>query len=662
MKRQMICLSLWMLIFCFSQAQLTDGFNYQAIARDVNGSVLSNRQVNIRFQIRRGTPAGMNAFTETHAPQTNEFGLLNLVIGGGTLESGNFSAINWSTDKHFLIVELNGLKLDTVQFQAVPYSKLATDMHLSDLKDVSGAASVGQVLEWNGTNWTPANGADGDSDPTNEIQSLSKSANLVSLSLGGGSFIDETEDDDSDPVNEIQVLSKFGNTVSLSNGGGNFVDEVDDADSDPGNELQSLSKMGDSLLLSNGGGSIFLNTYWRESRGDVYYNQGNVGIGTSFPDHALHLSNGNFLIGTFPSLGGDHLFFDESLGALSGGSTGEPDSMGEASFSWGTSSRAIGDYSFAIGRNTRSQTYTQITLGQNNVASNGSATSWVFDDPLFVIGNGYLSNRNNAITLTKRGFLGLNTASPSHLFHLENADLSNRSIFINHDKSGLSTSPEFGLYIDLDKTSVNSTTNAFGAYSLVLCEGGAAYGTYGYAKHSSFNSGLGAYGVRAISENDGGTGVSYAVFASLAPSSSSGAEYAGYFNGDVFSTGAFIPSDEQLKRKIKDADPALEKIMQLRLLSYEYKSESYPHMRFPKGQRMGFIAQNVQKVMPELVKKATMPSTSEEEVKLGMPAGEEIDFLAVDYSSMIPYLVKALQEQQAEIEQLKEELNALKNK
>jgi hypothetical protein len=78
--------------------------------------------------------------------------------------------------------------------------------------------------------------ADNDNDPNNEIQTLSKTGNQISLSNGGGTVTDDVDDADADPSNEFQTISKSGNTVTLSDGGGSFTDDVDDADADPANE------------------------------------------------------------------------------------------------------------------------------------------------------------------------------------------------------------------------------------------------------------------------------------------------------------------------------------------------------------------------------------------------------------------------------------------
>lgn len=78
---------------------------------------------------------------------------------------------------------------------------------------------------------------DSDSDPTNELQSLSQEGNVVSLSQNGGSVAIDIDDDDADPANELQTLERIGSEISLSHGGGTV--SVEDADPDPENEKVS---------------------------------------------------------------------------------------------------------------------------------------------------------------------------------------------------------------------------------------------------------------------------------------------------------------------------------------------------------------------------------------------------------------------------------------
>jgi hypothetical protein len=87
----------------------------------------------------------------------------------------------------------------------------------------------------------------------------------VTLSDGGGSFdlpADQVDDADADPTNEIQTISKVGQTVTLSDGGGSFTDAVDDADADPANEglLTVLAGSNNSSIIrsnTNGNASQF---------------------------------------------------------------------------------------------------------------------------------------------------------------------------------------------------------------------------------------------------------------------------------------------------------------------------------------------------------------------------------------------------------------------
>lgn len=128
---------------------------------------------------------------------------------------------------------------------------------LSDVRDVHLPSIVdGQVLTYNGaqSRWEPATVAD--QSATNELQTISKVGSVVTLSDGGGSFVDAVDDDDADPTNELQSISRIGNTILLSDLGGQV--SVEDDDADPTNELQAIFLSNDTLTLSDGGGSVVL--------------------------------------------------------------------------------------------------------------------------------------------------------------------------------------------------------------------------------------------------------------------------------------------------------------------------------------------------------------------------------------------------------------------
>jgi hypothetical protein len=113
--------------------------------------------------------------------------------------------------------------------------------------------------------------------------------------------------------------------------------------------------------------------------------------------------------------------------------------------------------------------------------------------------------------------------------------------------------------------------------------------------------------------------------------------YAAYFSGNVYCTGSYLPSDEQLKENIQPLQNALEKVMQLDVKTYNFKS-GLDKMNLPAEKQYGFLAQNIESLFPELVK--LNPAKKE----------QPIEFKAVNYLGFIPVLTEAMQEQQKQIE------------
>lgn len=99
-----------------------DGINYQAVVRDGGGAVMANQAVTAEFSIIQTSAGGTVVYEETHNPTTNDYGLINVTIGEGTVVSGTFDAIDWGADKYFLDITLNGTNVGTVEFKWVPYA------------------------------------------------------------------------------------------------------------------------------------------------------------------------------------------------------------------------------------------------------------------------------------------------------------------------------------------------------------------------------------------------------------------------------------------------------------------------------------------------------------------------------------------------------------
>ncbi len=112
-------------------AQSPNAFKYQAVARDNSGNPLINKNVGIKVSILEGSINGQSVYSETHSVSTNQFGLINLDIGKGSVLSGDFSNIDWGVADYFIKIEMdatggsNYILMGTSQLLSVPYAKYA---------------------------------------------------------------------------------------------------------------------------------------------------------------------------------------------------------------------------------------------------------------------------------------------------------------------------------------------------------------------------------------------------------------------------------------------------------------------------------------------------------------------------------------------------------
>src|SRR5687768_6729670 len=87
----------------YSEAQVPQAVNYQAVARDAGGTSIPNRNISARITINSGINPGFPEYQETHTATTNQFGLFTLKIGLGSPVFGNFSAITWANGNKYLL-------------------------------------------------------------------------------------------------------------------------------------------------------------------------------------------------------------------------------------------------------------------------------------------------------------------------------------------------------------------------------------------------------------------------------------------------------------------------------------------------------------------------------------------------------------------------------
>jgi hypothetical protein len=116
-------------IFQFGHAQHQKGIAFQAIARNDQGIVLSNKQLQVRISILTDTLSENIVYQEVVALKTNPLGMLNILIGGkeqGKIISiGAFARIQWAQSSHFLRIEIdpeNKLQFTRIGQQQIQYA------------------------------------------------------------------------------------------------------------------------------------------------------------------------------------------------------------------------------------------------------------------------------------------------------------------------------------------------------------------------------------------------------------------------------------------------------------------------------------------------------------------------------------------------------------
>jgi len=74
-----------------SLAQAPEKFKYQAVLRDASGNIIANTAVTVVIDILQGSAVGTSVYQETQNVTTTAQGVINLDLGGGTVNSGVFA-------------------------------------------------------------------------------------------------------------------------------------------------------------------------------------------------------------------------------------------------------------------------------------------------------------------------------------------------------------------------------------------------------------------------------------------------------------------------------------------------------------------------------------------------------------------------------------------
>jgi hypothetical protein len=283
----------------------------------------------------------------------------------------------------------------------------------------------------------------------------------------------------------------------------------------------------------------------------------------------------------------------------------------------GVSNTAAGAYSFAAGRRAKANhdgTFVWADSQDSDFGSTGLNQFLVraAGGVLMNVGPFNLNAGNTHVNANE-----FSMAVNKFTLHMANS-LTNHALI----NGGLSVDAG-GLFSYLDNPTHRAPMLRFGA------------GLTGEGIASKRTSGAGQFGLsfytnylpRMIVANNGNVGIG-----------TDSPTYLLHVNGFAGAQAFFTISDARYKQNVATLENPLETILNLRGVTFDWNQNDHPGMRFPDRRQIGFIAQEVEKVLPELV------STAQNGYK------------SVAYQNVVPVLVEAVKTQQKQIEALQTRL------
>ena len=275
------------------------------------------------------------------------------------------------------------------------------------------------------------------------------------------------------------------------------------------------------------------------------------------------------------------------------------------------------------------------------------------DDDKFKIGTTTLNNET-AITIERDLEIGIRTNEPAHMFHMTNGEGSvganSMAAFENDDQLGVALASY--------NKGLENENNAFEGVTYFENGLNNPAGVLGLAFAEQTQNNTATIGVVGHTNNWQGIGVVGSRRFDITPDNGFG----GQFYYDIgYTGGLYTISDERTKQQIVPLNNALDIVNQLNPVAYHYDTQRYPYMGLRQGQEYGFVAQEVQAVLPDITAQKTFFTNATGKREPNSPASlNSEEFLVVDYTRLIPILTQAIKEQQSSIEQLQEEVRQLK--
>ena len=602
-----------------SAQTVPNSFSYQAVITAEDGSPVSNHDITVEVSIKQGTDCENGScptlWQELHSPKTNEFGSFSIEIGDGNAINttagslSKYTDINWLDTKngyYYMQVRvdfgeasyLNGMTdLGTTKFSAVPYSLAAqtADFAQSIATDAQGniANKIGQLADVSITS-------------AKDKQILVYDASINAWK--------NTDPAAAQGLTNINISSpKTGDHLVYNATNGNWENKtISTKLSDLADVKDMTTLNGGDVLYYNGTNNIWENkTLMLDAIQDVTVKNPKTGDILTY--------NGTFWEPKEAAQAGETV---TKLSQLTGDVNISDPSNGQTlqyiDGKWTNTATAAND--IWLTPNDKSYAYTTYkNIGIGTGANKPSALLQVQsgDDKTFIDANGItIGGKINRIKTNSSIALGYGGDVVGMAVIAGNGssskDRSQNSIIFGSEATGTA---------DCDIVVGNNSSAKFANCAVFgnnLTTGTANQFIFGqYNAWSNTEKFIIANGTSSTPKN---------IFTIDK-------------EGNVTTTGTINgSSDARLKTNINTMTGSLDNILKLRGVTFNWKESSNPTKT-----QYGFIAQEVEKVFPDLV------------------GTDSNGYKTVNYIGVIPVLTEAIKTQQEEIESLKSENEQLKS-
>ncbi len=649
MKTKLLLTTLFTFVFYLLSSQVPQGFNYQAIARDASGNPIINTLMPVRITIQSDSLGGTICWIEEHSSvSTNGFGLFTLILGKGVKQPGStvatFNDIDWKVTPKFIKTEINynGWKnMGSSRLWSVPYSQISgglsgslnkltvkgdivsTDSTLFEVKNNTGQTIFAVYPEGvrifvddgvaKGAKGGFAIGGFGTAKAASqEYMRVTRDStrvyvNALAKGTKGGFAIGGFSAVKAGTVNFLNLTPEnyfIGHQSGESITTGLY-------NSFLGYKAGMMNTSGSSnVFIGNNSGSLNTTGYSNVFIGDQSGYSNTTGYSNLFMGPSSGYSN---TTGNYNVFMGDNSGFSNATG------------IGNIFMGWKSGNKNVDGYS---------NIFLGALSGENNIGnwSTGEGCNNIF------IGQGSGNQNTNGYSNIFIGYQSglFNTSGKQNLFQgLQSGfhnTTGNYNTYLGHYSGYSNQAGTNNTYIG-DFSGFNNVTGSGNVFI------GSAAGSSETGSNKLY---IDNYGTST--PLIGGDFTANMVGINRMPTT-----YTLEVGGTIWANGSAIVassttwSDARYKTDITPLTDALSDVLKMQGVRYNWRQSEFPELNFPKGEQIGVIAQDLEKILPELV--------------LTGPDG----YKSVSYEKLTPVLIEAIKEQQQQIESAKQENTLLKS-